>query len=280
MVMYTIGIVIPGVVTHDYLGGVFRGVADSAKQHRCSLTINIQNPTRHDDLDRFLEPERCDGVILVVPYDYARVLEACRKYNRDFVQVDYLAEADAERVPTVQIKNREAILGVMEHVLALGHQRIGFITGRMEHASAQQRLQGYQDGLAAAGIPFDANLVADGDWMEARGYEAARTLLQLEQPPTAIVSSCDLSALGAMHAARERGLEIGTQLSVTGFDDIKTAATVSPPLTTVRQPMYQMGKLAVEMLIKRLDGETLPELHERVDTELIIRQSTGPVPNP
>ena len=149
----------------------------------------------------------------------------------------------------------------------------------MEHASAQQRLQGYQDGLAAAGIPFDANLVADGDWMEARGYEAARTLLQLEQPPTAIVSSCDLSALGAMHAARERGLKIGTQLSVTGFDDIKAAATVSPPLTTVRQPMYQMGKLAVEMLIKRLDGETLPELHERMDTELIIRQSTGPAPN-
>jgi LacI family transcriptional regulator len=274
--MVTIGIVIPGVLANDYLGEVFRGAADTIKQHRAALTVNIQNPTRHDDLDHFLRA--CDGVVTIVPYDYRRVLEYCRKYQREYVQVDYLAEEDAESVPTVQTKNREAIQEVMQHILSLGHRRIGFITGRPEHASARQRLQGYRDSLQAAGIQHDPTLVRDGDWTRSQGYAAAKELLQLEQPPTAIVASCDQSALGAMQAAHEFGLEIGRQLSVTGFDDIKIAATVSPPLTTVRQPMYDMGKTAAEMLFMRLAGETLPELHVRLDTELIIRQSTAPAP--
>ena len=275
--MNTIGVVIPGVVNEDYLGGIYRGIADTAKQHRYSLLTSIQNPKRHDDLTHFLGEGGCDGAVLVVPHDYERVIDLCSEYGRECVLVDYTGDQDMSSLPTVEVKNREGILLAMQHLLDLGHRRIGFMTGLMDHASAHQRLQGYRDALEAADIPYDPTLVAKASWLPPENYVAAHELLQLTPPPTAIVTSSDLGAFAAYRVANERGMVIGWDVSITGFDDIRAASTATPPLTTVRQPIYRLGQVAVEMLVKRLKGEPLPELHVRLDTELIVRQSTGAV---
>ena len=274
--MTTIGVAIPGVLSQNYLGEVFRGIADTTKQHRASLLVSIQNPTRSDDLDQLFGTGGCDGVITAVPYRYMHVLEQCRLHGREVVQIDSPTEANIDGQLTVQVDNQAAISNIMAHLVALGHRRIGFVTGRLEDVSAQQRLQGYRDGLAAAGIPFDPALVWEGDWTYKRGSEVAEQVLDFKPRPTALVASDDVLALSVANVARRRGLVIGRDLSLTGFNDDRMAGATG--LTTVRQPMYELGKTAVELLLKRLNGEPIPELHVTMPTELIIRQSTGPAP--
>jgi DNA-binding LacI/PurR family transcriptional regulator len=118
-------------------------------------------------------------------------------------------------------------------------------------------------------------MIVEGDWQIQSGYTATQALLALNPRPTAMVASNDLMAFGALRAARERGLNIGSDISITGFDDIEMAATVTPPLTTVRQPTARIGEMAVDLLDKHLRGEKIDEQHVQLDTELIVRQSTG-----
>ncbi len=273
--MSTIGLFIPGVLNHDYLGEVFQGVSDTAQQHRCSLLTSIQNPTRQDDIARLLP--RCDGVVMVVPHDFAHLLDLCRESGIPSALIDFPVAQRVDDLLTVEVTNREAMIEVVQHLVSLGHRRIGFITGSMEHGAGVQRLLGYQQALEAAGIVYEPSLVVNGGWVQPTSFLAARKLLELESPPTAIAASCDASAFGVYQAAHERGLEIGRQLSVTGFNDGSQAAAASPSLTTVRQPAYGLGQTAVEMLIQQIEGVPLPERHVRLKTELIIRQSTGSV---
>ena len=276
--MRTIGVIISGVIIHDYLGEVFRGIADTAKQHGYSLITNIQNPRRHDNLAHLLAPGVCDGVVVVFPYNSVEVMEKCRASRHKCVLIDYGRDEDALDFPTVLSTNREGMLSAMQHLLALGHRRIGFIAGGQDSITGRERLASYHDALQMAGIDFDPALVGNGNWTQQTSYTVSKELLHLPEPPTAIAASCDTSALGAVQAARELGLEIGTQISVTGFDNIRIASSITPPLTTVHQPIYQFGQNAVEMLVKLINNIPLPERHVRLPTELIVRQSTGPAP--
>jgi LacI family transcriptional regulator len=271
----TIAVVIPGAVVGDYIGEVVRGANAAAEKNGCALALHIENAAKEEDVVRLLESQGCIGLILVVPNVSEPLLALCEKYNRDYVLVDHQGDDVPDDVLTIDVKNRESIIQVINILLDLGHRRIGFITGRLDVASARQRLQGYEDALANVGIPFDPLLVKEGDWLHPRGYAVAQALLDLENPPTAIVASNDLSAFGAMQAAAERGLVVGKDIAITGFDDIDMAATVTPSLTTVRQPMFRMGETAVEMLIKRSRGEKVTRRHVQFDTELILRQSTS-----
>lgn len=272
--MSRLGIIFSGIVQHTYLSEVFAGVNDAAQQNRSTLTVNIQHSRRKDDLRQFLQ--HCEGVVIILPFNFEQVLQLCREYRREIVLIDYPAAGTPE-YPTVGATNRAGILSVMEHLFALGHRRIGFINGEPEHAAAHERLLAYQEALAGAEIAYDPALVGAGRWLEADSYHAAVKVLA--QRPTAIVGACDEAAIGAYQAARELGLQIGTDISITGFDDEPRAAWLVPPLTTVHQPMYQFGQVAVELLVKRLKGEPLPEMHVRLPTELVIRQSTGPAPH-
>ena len=271
----TIGVAIPGAVVGDYIGEVVRGVSETAKKKGYSVALNIETSAREEDLVRLLESDGCAGMIMVVPNNYEYLLGLCDQYDRPYVLVDHQGEEAPDEILTVEANNRESMVNVMNLLFELGHTRIGFICGRMMVASARQRFQGYVDALDAAGIAFDAELVGEGDWLHPRAYQIAQALLDSDNPPSAIVASNDLSAFGAMQAARERGLVIGRDISITGFDDIDMAATVTPSLTTVRQPMFRMGEAAVDMLVKRSRGEKVSKRHVQLDTELIVRQSTG-----
>ena len=180
--------------------------------------------------------------------------------------------------PRVTATNRKGVLDAMRHLLALGHCRIGFITGRMDIVCSLDRLQGYRDGLAEVGLPFDPEMVLEGDFSQPSGFRQARTLLEHPEPPTAIIASNDLMAFGTMDAAKAAGLRVGHDLSVVGFDDIFMASQVYPPLTTIRQPMADMGADAFELLVALLQERIVLNLRRELPTELIIRESTGRVP--
>jgi len=180
------------------------------------------------------------------------------------------------RLPSVAADNLQgARLGV-EHLLRLGHTRIGMITGRTDLLSAQQREQGYREALAAADILVDEALVRPGGFEPELAREAARELLSLSCPPSAVFAANDLSALVTLEVAKELGLDVPRRLSVVGFDDIPESALADPPLTTVQQPIRRMGTEATDMLLALISGEEVPRLHRTLTTSLVLRKSTAP----
>src|SRR5512134_3697778 len=186
--------------------------------------------------------------------------------------------------PAIIATNQEGALAAMSYLTDLGHRRIGHIAGEMKLISAIQRLQGYKDGLAAAGIPLNEDLIEIGDYTTETAVICARKLLSLPDRPTAIFAANDMSAMGVYQAAREFDLQIPGDLSVVGFDNLREAACLNPPLTTIDQSIEKMGTIAMEMLVELVKGETLPispaeEDHVyKIPTRLVIRDSCAPVP--
>lgn len=179
-------------------------------------------------------------------------------------------------LPSVAADNLQgARLGV-EHLLALGHTRIGMITGRPDLLSAQQREQGYREALGAAGIRVDETLVRRGDFDTEPAREAARQLLSLPEPPTAVFAANDLSAMVTLEVAAELGMDVPGRLSVVGFDNIPESALADPPLTTVQQPIRRMGEEAAAMLLALISGEDVPDPHRTQETSVVVRASTAP----
>ena len=163
------------------------------------------------------------------------------------------------------------------HLIELGHQRIAHVRGRSDLASAQLRETGYRESLAEAGIAFDPSLVVDGEYQTAQTVEVARALLARDDRPTAVFAANDMSALGVLRAAAENGLRVPEDLSVIGFDDIPEARTSTPPLTTLAQPLQDIGARALRMLIELLEGHEVPS-RVHLPAELVVRGTTGPVP--
>jgi LacI family transcriptional regulator len=180
--------------------------------------------------------------------------------------------------PAIISTNREGALAVMNYLTGLGHRRIGHISGRMDSVSAIQRMQGYKDGLAAVGVPFDEQLVEIGNYRTEQAVVCARRLLALENRPTAIFAANDMSAVGVYRAAQEVGLRIPQDLSVVGFDNVREATLLFPALTTVDQSVEDMGRIAMEMIIKLVNDEKLPSKRHIIQTQFIVRDSCGPLP--
>ncbi len=164
----------------------------------------------------------------------------------------------------------------MEHLLELGHRRIGHIGGRVELQSSVRRLQAYKDGLLQAGISLDPVLVIDGDYTTQTGYQCARELLSRPNPPTAIFAANDQSALGAIEAIHDADLHVPHDISVIGFDNIPEAGYLNPGLTTIDQSVFAMGYKATEMLFKLIEGKRLETVLYKVPTKLVLRESTAP----
>ncbi len=186
--------------------------------------------------------------------------------------------------PAIIATNQEGALAAMSYLTDLGHRRIGHIAGEMKLISANQRLQGYKDGLAATGIPLNEDLIEMGDYTTETAVICARKLLSLPERPTAIFAANDVSAIGVYQAARELGLQIPGDLSVIGFDNLREAAQLNPPLTTIDQSLEKMGIIATEMLVELVKGKSIPidpaeEGHlYKIPTQLVIRDSCAPVP--
>jgi LacI family transcriptional regulator len=181
--------------------------------------------------------------------------------------------------PYVDEDSEHGMKLVIAYLAQLGHKRIGVIAppGNLEFSC--YRLNGIRSQMEEVGMSYDDLDIVEGDLTQRSGYEWTNILLDRQTPPTAIVACNDLMAFGAMSAAQERGLVVGKDLSITGFDNIPMAEHSHPPLTTVDQPIYKIGSMVCEMLIKRIRGETKEVEQVLLIPSLVIRQSCGPAPS-
>jgi len=173
--------------------------------------------------------------------------------------------------------NREAAAGVVDYLFGLGHRRIAYLSGNKDSYANVHRFEGYRSGMAARGLPYREEHVAPGDYTRETGYRGMQHLLALPEPPTAVVCCSDMSAMGAIDAIQDAGLSVPGDVSVVGFDDIEMAAYVRPALTTVRQDMASIGRRAVELLDELIGDDQLAGPEAILPTELVVRESTGPV---
>jgi len=274
-----VALLVPDITT-TYMGEILRGVSGAAERLNYGLMLYTQGALNHVERTSYylslLGNTLVDGVLMVVPLDYEVIVGDLKAHKLPYVLIDH--HSGTENEPSVTATNRKGLLEAMRHLFALGHHRIGFITGRMDIACSLDRLQGYREGLAEVGMEYDPELVRNGDFTQPVGFREAQALLQLQDPPTAIVASNDVMAFGVMDAAKAAGFGIGQSISIVGFDDIPMASQTYPPLTTVRQPMAGMGETALELLVTLLDGRIPLSMRRELPTELIIRESTGRAP--
>lgn len=205
-----------------------------------------------------------DGAILVTP----TVVEA--QYGIPVVAVD--PHTGPSGFPTVDADSFAGALMATEHLLSLGHRRIGFLGGRPDLESARLREAGYLEALERAGVPADRSLMRIGGYQAVATDQPARELLSLPDRPTAIFAANDLSAIRTIEVARELGLDVPQDLSVIGFDNIPESALSTPPLTTIYQPIQRMGYEALKLLVDLIDGKER-DAHVRLPTELVVRGS-------
>jgi LacI family transcriptional regulator len=241
-------------------------------------------PTHHEHdrevtlLERLMEGTT-DGALLILPEESSEELTALHEHGHRFVIIDPLRRLD-ERVPAVSATHSSGASEATDHLLSLGHRRIAAITGPRGWIATEERLRGYHASLAAAGVMPDPALVAESDFHATGGVQAALALLDRDPDdrPTAIFAFNDMLAIGALQAARQRGLRVPEDVSIVGFDDTAEASLVSPALTTVRQPLAEMGRMAVNLLIRLLAEQPFEALHVELATKLTVRESTAPPP--
>jgi LacI family transcriptional regulator len=264
-----IGLVMPDV-EHPYsieiMKGVNRAITESPFDLLVYTTGNVRKDAAANHERRFvaqLNNSITDGVIIVA------------SANSNFFQDKPIVSVDPHTLnpnfPSIYGTNYAGAFEAMEYLLDLGHRRIGFIAGRPELESAQQRLLGYMDALKKWGIAMDETLIANGDFSMPVSILAARQLLTLSNRPSAIFAANDQSAIGAYEAAREMNLRIPEDLSVIGFDNITEANYIN--LTTVDQFLSEMGSKATRMLIKIINDEPLENRIHQIRTKLIVRGS-------
>lgn len=270
----TVGLVIPSApraLSDPFYLEFLGGVGDYLITRGYNILLSPLSDDRPGHI-RLLETNRIDGLILTEPeQDDARIGDLLA-WGIPFVFLGQTACPDAIWVDGDNVGGARLALN---HLISLGHRRIGCITGPMNLVSGGNRLAGYITALAAAGIPFQPELVVESDFTEPGGRRAVARLLDLTPPPTAIFACNDLMAIGALNGARERGISIPGDLALVGFDGIRSGELVSPRLTTIAQPIYNMGRIAGEMLIKAILGEEMTTRHVLLPLSLIVRESCG-----
>jgi LacI family transcriptional regulator len=259
---------------------MIRGVEATARSARASVVISVlDSESRHGE--RWLENvagRGSLGVILALSQLSDADLRRIGKLGVPMILVDPVGDFESD-LPSFGSGNWGGGVAVTQHLIELGHRRIGTITGPMRYQCSQARLAGYRAALERAGIAADPKLVQQGDFHYASAVVAASALLDLDDPPTAIFAANDEQALGVYAAVQERGLRVPDDLSVVGFDDVPMSQWVLPPLTTARQPILKLAELATQALIGAHAGNSLvPQGRTELPTTLVVRASTAPPP--
>jgi LacI family transcriptional regulator len=272
-----VGILVP-MVFPAYFAGILAGAAEALTERDLPIALS---PTggEHDRevsvIDRL--HGLTDGALIILPEESGEELERLQDNGYRFVVIDPLMPL-AERIPSVSAAHTSGADQAMQHLLGLGHRRIAHIAGPSGWVATEDRRRGYHAALAAAGILPDPRLTVEATPEISHGQDAAGHLLNLPDPPTAILCFNDNNAVGAIQAARARGLRVPEDLSIVGFDDVEGATIVTPKLTTVRQPLAEMGRTGVSLLMRMLAGERFETLHVELATRLVVRESTAPPP--
>jgi LacI family transcriptional regulator len=271
----TIGVLLP-----DLYGGFFsemiRGIDQTAQLHGYHLLLSGSH-TGKAEMEAAMRAMRgrTDGIIAMSPhFDAATLVE---NLPPTLPVILLSCEARDEDYQVIAIDNTGGAEAMVHHLLRLGHRRIAMVMGEKGHFDTAERLQGYRHALQEAGITPDCRYEAQGDFSEASGHRAVQELLALPDRPTAIFCANDSMAIGGLAAVYDAGLRVPDDVTVVGFDDIPLAHYMSPPLSSVHVPVFEMGEHAVTRLIAALNGEPVSERrHERLPTRLVVRSSCAP----
>lgn len=275
----TLAIIVPTFgprFSDPFFSELLAGLGNEAARHGFDLLVSTRPPGDDEQVTylKNIRSRRVDGFILVRTRAQDPRIELLQQYQFPFVAFGR-TEAGLD-YPYVDEDSELGIRLVVEHLLQLGHTRLACLAAPPELMFARYRLRGFTETLQTHGLTVDPSLIVTGDLTQRQGRELAGQLLDRPNPPTAIVASNDLMALGAMSAAQERGLTVGQDISITGFDDIPPAEHAHPPLTTVNQPIYKIGTTVCQMLIKLILGQKIEQQQIIMQPSLVIRQSTGP----
>lgn len=272
-----------GLLVHDfgsgYIGEIIRGIDQELQKRHYDLVLYTTHGHRYRESDYVATLTRgmVDGLLLVLPLAAESYLDRLRQARFPHVVID--DHGVNIEGPAVGATNWQGAHDGTTHLLQLGHRRIGFITGNLELGCAIDRREGYCAALQTHGVEVDPALVVIGDFTQMAGYDSTKKLLAISPRPTAIFASNDMMAFGAMEAIREQGLRIPEDISVLGFDNLPQSVGVHPPLTTVQQPLEQMGRVATEMLFRYLENPHHTEERQALPTQLVVRQSCQPPPS-
>ncbi|MEV6512363.1 LacI family DNA-binding transcriptional regulator [Streptomyces sp. NPDC051642] len=262
-------------LTNQYGLEIVRGIADELAAAERELLINAtyQDAVRETERVEFLARGLVDGVLMVAPVLDQQTVDAVLHTKLPCVIVD--PRRLATPLPRVTVDNYHGMRQGVQHLIDLGHRRIAYIRGEEDLESTNVRYQGYADALRLAGVDIDERLVVSCDFSYLCGFRTTARLIA-EHSPTALAAGADLMALGALDAARAHGLDVPGQFSVVGFDDLPQAAQTFPGLTTVRQPLHDMGQIAARALLSLIDGQPPLMEHMQLPTTLVVRESTAP----
>jgi len=274
-----IGFIIP---THGprfsdpYFSELLTGIGNAAAEQDYDLLVSTCSPDTPDEMqayERFVQGRRVDGMLVVRTREHDTRIAYLLEQQFPFVS---FGRSDLEAdFPYLDVDGEAGIRQLTQHLIDVGHRRIAYVSAPLNLMFTSHRTEGYKKALAANGIPFDETLIAVGKLTERSGHEAGRDFLIRDERPTAIIACNDLMALGVISAAQGLGMTVGRDVAVTGFDDISLAAHSHPSLTTVRQPIYEIGQRVCRMLIQLIEGETLEERHVILKPQLVVRESCG-----
>ncbi len=267
---HVVGVIAP--LHSSYSSELVFGIGSAGRVANYEMLVYSISTASHEPPPAIIDllGQIADGVIVVLPIE-GKFLTRLAEANLSAVTID---EGPPLPFPKVVVDNYRGGHMALEHLASLGHRRIGFISGDMRLASVRDRMRAFRDGQIALDLDRDEDLVAQGDSMQQGGFEATKKLLGLKNRPTAIFTGNDVSAIGALSAIRESGLRVPEDISLIGCDDIPIARQIFPNLTTIRHPLAQMSRAAVNMLIAMISGIDPPTDTIVFSPELVEREST------
>lgn len=275
----TIGYIMPTLAPQfadPFFSEFVSGLGDEAASHNFDLLISAASPDSDSEkqiYERWAQGRKVDGLVLNRMRLHDWRVQYLIQNRLPFASLERTLEKSDH--PSVEVDGQNGFKMLMAYLTNKGHRRIAYIGGPKDLKIQKDRFEGYKEGLAVTGISYDPELVVEGDTFHGGGYQAAQRLLALKPLPTAITCINDLTAIGVLHAASERGLKVGHDLAVSGFDGIEDAKHTSPPLTTLSQSLYEIARSLVKMLVASIQNLPLEEPRIKIQPELIIRESTG-----
>ena len=263
----------------SYITSLQDGALTSCREHDYGLLIH---PCKHhdtnfcDSVKSMVRQSRVDGLILTPPLcDHEELLDMLDERGLKYVRISPLEEND--RSPVVYADEFSAAYRMTEYLVSQGHTRIGFVTGHPNRSGTERRLKGYRQALKDAELQLDPSIIIQGQYTFESGETAARKLLRAKNRPTAIFASNDYMAAGVMKVAHQLKIRVPYELSIAGYDDSPLAHHIWPRLTTIDHPVRLVARQAASLLVKHLNGEPTVFDPDSVHSELVIRESTGPL---
>jgi LacI family transcriptional regulator, repressor for deo operon, udp, cdd, tsx, nupC, and nupG len=260
-------------ISNPFYGRVVKGIEDIGHKNGYNVMLcNTDSDIVREKLYlELLKNRLSDGVILMAP-ELSK--EELNEIGKSYPVVQCSEYREGASVSHVSIDNFAAAHKAVKHLSGLGHRRIGLISCEDSYLSVKAREAGYRKALAEEGMELDPALILKGDFSFKSGLRAARGFLQIKDRPTAIFAISDIMAIGAMRAVKEAGLHVPHDMAVMGFDNISFASMCEPLLTTISQPKYDLGCIAMDLLLKQIRGELKEAKYVCIEHELIIREST------